>query len=658
MRRAPNSGLIVAVLAAGGIVVSLMQTLLVPILPELPSLLHTSEANASWAVTSTLLAAAVGMPVFGRLGDMYGKRRVLLACAVLMIIGSVMCALTSSLWPMVAGRALQGLSGAVIPLGISVMRDTLPAEKLASSVALMSASLGVGGALGLPAAALIAQHANWHVLFWVSAALGAVVTVLVPLTVPESPNRAGGRLDVPGIAGLAAGLVALLLAITEGGTWGWTDARTLGCFAGAVVVLLVWGAWELRVPAPLADLRTSARRQVLITNLASIVVGFGMYASQLIAPQVLEMPVATGYGLGQSMVATGMWMLPAGLVMIALSPVTGRLIGRYGAKVPMLAGALVLAAGYGIADALLHHAWGIMIGMAVIGGGIGLAYAAMPSLIMAGVPVSETAAANGLNSLMRSIGTSLASAVMGAILAHMTVRMGGFTLPSQNGFRTGLLVGGGGALVAALVVLAIPRQRPASAPAPAASQPGPAGPEAGATAPADGSAPDDGPRVFGRVRRPDGTPLAGAALTLIAAGGRQAGLAAAGPDGGYRIGIAEPGDYTLIAHASGYRPHAAAVRGGTGAREVDVLLAGASGLTGTVRSAGGPVPDARVTLLDFQGNVSATAATGPDGSYAFDDVAEGEYTVIAAGYPPAASTLTVRAGASHAHDVTLSHPEG
>lgn len=579
LRRAPNSGLIVAVLAAGGIVVSLMQTLLVPVLPELPSLLHTSEANASWAVTSTLLAAAVGMPVFGRLGDMYGKRRVLLAAAALMVVGSVVCALTSSLVPMVVGRALQGLSGAVIPLGISVMRDTLPKEKLASAVALMSASLGVGGALGLPAAAVIAQHANWHVLFWVSAGLGAAVTALVPFTVPESPNRAGGRLDIPGIVGLVAGLTALLLAITDGGTWGWTSTRTIGCFAGAVVVLFGWGLWELRVPAPLADLRTSARRQVLITNLASVVIGFGMYASQLIVPQVLEMPAATGYGLGQSMVRAGLWMLPGGLVMFALSPVAGRLIGRYGAKVPMLAGALVLTAGYGVSDGLLHHAWGLMLGMACIGGGIGLAYAAMPSLIMAGVPITETAAANGLNSLMRSIGTSLASAVMGAILAHLTVRLGGFTIPSENGFRTGLLVGGGGALLAALVVLAIPKQRRAGAPAPA-PETGPA-PESGAGSvdaaagvePAGPPAAAEGSRVFGRVRRADGTPVAGAALTLISSGGGQAGLACAGPDGGYQIGIPEPGDYTLLAHADGHRPHALPVRvSGGESRAHDLLL--------------------------------------------------------------------------------------
>jgi MFS family permease len=460
------------VLAGAGTAVALMLTLLVPILPQLPSLLHTSEANAIWAVTATLLSAAVSTPVLGRLGDMYGKRRILLAAAFLMVAGSLVCALSSTLIPIVLGRTLQGMSVAVIPLGVSVMRDVLPADKLPSSVALMSASLGFGGALGLPLAALIAQRADWHALFWVSAGLGALVTVLVAWIVPESPGLAGGRLDVPGVLGLAVGLVALLLAITEGSTWGWASAKTLGCLAAALVVLTLWGGWELQVPSPLADLRTSMRRQVLMTNLASIITGFGLYASSLITPQILELPAATGYGLGQSVLAAGCWMLPSGLVMMLMSPVTARLIRRYGAKVPMLCGALVIATGYGVTVALMHEAWGIMIGSAITGAGIGLAYAAMPSLIMAAVPVSETAAANGLNALMRSIGTSLASAVIGAILGHVTTRFAGALIPSQNAFRASFLFGGCGAILAALVVLAIPGQRDSDPSAQSQAEPG------------------------------------------------------------------------------------------------------------------------------------------------------------------------------------------
>ncbi|MER8185816.1 MFS transporter [Kitasatospora sp. NPDC094015] len=469
-----RSGTVVAVLAGAGIVVSLMQTLVVPLIPELPQLLHASSANASWTITATLLAGAVATPVLGRLGDMYGKRRVLLLSLGLMVVGSVVSALGGSLVPMVVGRALQGCAMAVIPLGISIMRDELPPERMGSAMALMSSSLGVGGALGLPAAAVLAQHTDWHVLFWTSAALGAVVAGLVRALVPESPLRTGGRFDVIGALGLSVGLVCLLLAVSKGGDWGWTSGPVLGLAAAAVLVLLLWGAWELRAPGPLVDLRTSARPQVLMTNLVSVVVGFAMYAMSLIVPQLLQLPAATGYGLGRSMVEAGLCVAPSGLVMMAVSPLSARLSARKGPKVSLFTGALVIALGYALALVLMDRVWGVVLFASLIGAGIAFAYAAMPALIMSAVPASETAAANGLNSLMRAIGTSTSSAVVGVVLAQLTVRMGPVVLPSEQGFRVGFMIGLGAAVLAALVTLAIPARRPSGAMPPAAPQAVPA----------------------------------------------------------------------------------------------------------------------------------------------------------------------------------------
>ncbi|MEV5553015.1 MFS transporter [Nonomuraea wenchangensis] len=458
----PRSGLVVGVLAAAGITVSLMQTLIVPLIATLPALLHTTTANAFWAITATLLAGAVAMPVSGRLGDLYGKRRVMVVSALLLSAGSFVCAPAESLVPMVVGRALQGLGMGVIPLGIAIMRDVLPPQRLGSAIGLMSSSLGVGGALGLPAAALVAQYVSWHALFWAAAGLGLLMSVLILVIVPESPVRSPGRLDVVGAIGLAAGLVLFLLPVSKGSEWGWTSGTTLGMFGASALVLLLWGWWELRVPAPLIDLRTSARRQVLMTNLASIVIGFAMYAMSLITPQLLQLPTATGYGLGLSMVEAGLWMAPGGLVMMAISPVAARLSAARGPKTSLLLGALVIAAGYLLALVLMGHAWGILIFSAVVAAGIGFAYAAMPSIIMAAVPRTETAAANGLNSLMRSIGTSSASAVLGAVLANMTIRLGPATLPSEAGFRTGFVIGAGVAVLAALIVTTIPGRRAAA----------------------------------------------------------------------------------------------------------------------------------------------------------------------------------------------------
>ncbi|MEV5101283.1 MFS transporter [Streptomyces massasporeus] len=458
----PNG--VVAVLALAGIVVSLMQTLVIPIVPELPDYLDASAANAAWAVTATLLAAAVATPVVGRLGDMFGKRRLLLVSIVLLVSGSVVCALSDSLVPMIVGRTLQGLSAAVVPLGISIMRDALPAERLAGSTALMSASLGVGGALGLPAAAFIADHYDWHMLFWISAVLGVVALALVVLVVPESAVRTGGSFDLLGSLGLSTALVSLLLAVSKGGDWGWTSGTTLGLFACAVVILLAWGRYELRTDQPLVDLRTTARRQVLFTNLASVALGFSMFAMSLVLPQVLQLPEQTGYGLGRSMLAVGLILAPQGLVMMAMSAVSAGITRAKGPKVTLMIGALVVAAGYGLSIVLMSEVWHIVLVACVIGGGVGFAYGAMPALIMSAVPASETAAANSLNTLMRSMGTSFASALAGVILAQLTTDFGGHALPSENGFKSVMALGAGSALLAFALAAFLPRRRTAAEP--------------------------------------------------------------------------------------------------------------------------------------------------------------------------------------------------
>lgn len=465
---AARSGPIVAVLAGAGITVSLMQTLIVPLIGELPVLLSTSAADASWALTSTLLAGAVATPVFGRLGDLYGKRRLMLACAALLTLGSLICALSSTLVPVVVGRALQGFGLPLIPLGISVMRDVLPPERLGSAMALMSSSLGVGGALGLPLSATIAQNTDWHALFWLSSAAGVVIGALLTAVVPESPVRARSRFDLPGTLGLTVGLVCLLLAVSKGEDWGWSSGTTLGLLAAAPVVFLLWGRWELRTPAPLVDLRVSAGRQVLVTNLASVLIGFSMYAMSLVVIQMLQLPESTGHGMGQTMIQAGLWMAPGGLTMMAVSPFAARLVATRGAKTSLVLGSLVISAGYALALTLMDAPWQTLIFTMLISAGIGLSYAAMPSLIMGAVPLTETAAANGLNSLARSIGTSTSAAVLGAVLAHMTVPFGPVTIPSEAGFRTSLAIGASTALLAALIALALPgRRTPPATPAPA-----------------------------------------------------------------------------------------------------------------------------------------------------------------------------------------------
>jgi len=528
---------VVAVLAFTGIVVSLMQTLIIPLVPELPTLLGASSADTAWAITATLLAAAVATPTVGRLGDMYGKRRMLLVSVILLIAGSVTCGLSGSLVPMIVGRALQGLSSGVIPLGISIMRDELPAEKLGAATAMMSASLGVGGALGLPAAALLAENTDWHVLFWSSAGLGVVAFILVVSLVPESRVRAGGRFDLPGALGLSVALFCLLLAISKGGDWGWGDRLTVGFFVAAVVILLLWGFWELRTREPLVDLRVTARRQVLLTNIASVVFGFAMFAMSLVLPQLLQLPTATGFGLGQSMLVAGLVMAPSGLVMMAMAPLSARITRTSGPKVTLMCGAVVVAAGYGLDIVLMSEVWHLIIVSCVIGAGIGLSYGAMPALIMGAVPVSETASANSLNTLMRSIGTSTSSAVAGVVLAQMTIRLGPATLPSQNGFRVVLAIGAGAALVALFVAAFLPARR-AAHPAPQSTTP---------AAPA-------GRVVTGTVRGTAGPALV--TVTAHRADGSVATSTTAGSDGAFTLASlpAEPLTVVAVEHPLVHEP--------------------------------------------------------------------------------------------------------
>ncbi|MEV7952547.1 MFS transporter [Streptomyces sp. NPDC087532] len=545
-------GGVVPVLAFAGITVAVMQTLLVPVIKDLPALLHTDPSNATWVMTATLLAGAVATPIMGRLGDLYGKRKMLLASLAVMVIGSLICAFTDDLVIMIVGRALQGFAMGAIPLGIGIMRDELPREKLGSAMALMSSSIGVGGGLALPAAALVAQHADWHTLFFGAAGLGVLSMALTVLVVPETTLRAPGRFDLIGALGLSLGLVCLLLPVTKGSDWGWTSGSTLGLIAAAVVILVLWGLFELRSPAPLVDLRTTARREVLLTNLASIMVGVAFYAVSLVLPQLLQLPESTGYGLGRSMVVAGLCVAPLGLTMMFVAPLYARLSARRGPKVSLMLGMLIIAIGYGAGLGLMSAAWQTVVIAVVLGAGIGLAYSSLPALIIGAVDPSETGAANGLNTLMRSIGTSVSSAVIGMVLANTSVRTGGVSLPSMEGFRISFLIATGAVVVGLVLASFLPSRREAMRPALLASSEDDAPVTARSV-----SRPVTGSGGFrGRVLDADGAPVARANVTLIDHRGRQAGLTVADEDGHYMLAAPSGGSYVLAGSAAGYAPRA------------------------------------------------------------------------------------------------------
>jgi MFS family permease len=445
-----------SIVALCGLLVSLTQSLLIPVLPQLQADLKSSTSATEWLLTSTLLVAAVSVPVFGRLGDLYGKRLMLLVAVGSLLAGSLICALSSNLTGLIIGRGVTGLSAAAIPLGISLIGVTLPAKRAGAGIALVSATLGIGGALGLPLAALVAEHADYHVLFWICVVGAALAVVGIRLAVAETSANGTGGLDFGGAVLLAAALVALLLPLAQATSWGWGDVRTIGLLVAAVVLLLVFVVVERRVASPLVDLVANARPALLLTNIASVCIGFALFASFIGTASYVQAPVASGYGFGSSVLASGLAMLPSGLAMLALSPVSAMLSERFGPRITLFIGGVVVALGFGSRIVLTGHFWEILVGSTIAGAGTGIAYAAMPSLIMLGAPKSELAAANGLNTLARSVGSSLSSAIGGTLLAASTVAVGGYALPSLAAYRTLFAICAAAALVGAVIALIIP----------------------------------------------------------------------------------------------------------------------------------------------------------------------------------------------------------
>lgn len=458
LTRRPSDRAMIATLASSGLVAAFMQTLVTPVIPELPRLLSTTLADSSWVLISTLLAAAITTPISGRLGDMYGKRFIVLILLSIMAVGSVVCAFSDTLIPMIVGRSLQGIGLGVIALGISILRDVIHPKNLSAAVAIVSATLGVGGAIGLPIAAVIAQNLDWHYLFWLAAVLSLATVGLVIWIIPVSTLKTAGRFDFIGSIVFAIALVGILLSISQGSEWGWSSPLTLGLLIGGVVVLVGWGWFELNTVNPLIDLRVAARRPVLLTNLASIAVGFAFFITTAALPVLLEAPSTTGVGLNQSLIVASLCLMPLGIVMFLLSPVAARLSNARGPRTSLIVGGAVIAISFAVGTLLMSEVWHVILISTLVGVGVGFAYAAMPTLIMHSVPPRETAAANGLNSVMRTLGSTIAASVVGIILSSDVVRSGGIEIPTAAAFQWVFAMGAVVVLVGVIIALFIPRR--------------------------------------------------------------------------------------------------------------------------------------------------------------------------------------------------------
>ncbi|NGO06877.1 MFS transporter [Streptomyces sp. HC44] len=447
-------GLTLLALGTAGLVVSLQQTLVLPLLPRLMETFDTSVSAIAWVFTATLLAGAVATPLLSRFGDMYGKKKMITLTMALLVAGSVICAVSDSLPVMIVGRALQGTAAAVIPLAIGIIRDTLPREKVTAGIGIVSATMGVGGALGMLVTGVIAENTDsHHPVFWLSAAMAVVGLVFVVVCTRESGTRTGGRPDLLGAGLLAGFLICLLLAVSQGNSWGWSDAKTLALFAGAAVLCAVWVLVEQRVREPLVQLRLLVGPKSLSANMASMLLGFAMFASFTLVSNFIQTPESqVGYGLSGSVLDVGLYMLPSTVTMLVFSALAGHFEAKLGAARTLGIGSAIAALAY-IWLALQHGSGAdILIFSAVQGMGIGIAYAALGTLAVQHVPMDQSGIASGINTLVRTAGGSIASAATSAILAAEVIK--NTSVPSVDAYVICFVIAGVAAGLTAVIAAA------------------------------------------------------------------------------------------------------------------------------------------------------------------------------------------------------------
>jgi MFS family permease len=456
-----SAGAVIAVLGYCGALVSISQTVSLPLLPILPAELDTSVSNVSWVATSAFLTGAVANPVMGRLGDMYGKRQMMIVSLGILAVGCLIAAVAPNVLVLVIGRALQGCGIAVIPLGMSVAKDTLPPDKTSQGVALVSATLGIGGGIGLPMAGVLVGWFDWQAVFWVNTVLALIALVLVVVVLPDVTERSRQRFDVVGAVWLSVCLVCLLLPLSKASDWGWGRPLPLALYAAGFLGLAGWYRYELRPERPLVDVRLMRERPLMIVNGAGLLMGFAMFSNMYGSIALLQTPDTVAHGFGTSVVFAGMVMLPGALAMMATSPVSAWITDHHEARTSLWVGAAIMGLGYATRPAMLGSVLALGISVAVVNAGIGIAYGAMPSAIMAHVPDSETASANAIGTLTRASGASLSSAAVAAILSSLTVAVddtaGARVVPSLGAFQLAFVLSGIASFVAAIVAYQLPR---------------------------------------------------------------------------------------------------------------------------------------------------------------------------------------------------------
>jgi EmrB/QacA subfamily drug resistance transporter len=424
-----------------------MQTLVVPALPFFQREFDTSANGVTWLATGFLLASSVLTPILGKLGDTYGKKRLLVIALAVFGFGALGAAISWNLESLIGFRIMQGAGAAVFPLSFGIIRDEFPPKKVGLGIGIVSSVFGAGGGVGLVLSGIILEYLDWHWLFLIGGIPVLLAAAAIARYVPESPIKTPTKPDYAGAAALSVALATLLLGISQGNAWGWSSIEVIGLLATGVVTFAVWLAIERRVREPMVDLAMLARPKMAATNGITFLVGFAMFSTFISLPNFVQAPAElpadlaerVSYGFGASPIEAGLFFVPSSLAMIFAGPLAGSLGQRLGAAVPLRIG--LVAAGTGLAFFALVHdrPWEIYAAMALLGVGIGFTLAAVGKLAVDNARSSETGVASAINTIMRTVGAALGAQVAATIITANTIP--GTAYPAETGFTVAFGLG-------------------------------------------------------------------------------------------------------------------------------------------------------------------------------------------------------------------------